>query len=387
MTPRRAVYLIARREVSARLRARSFAVGTAVALVLLVGFVLVRSTLFDDDHRRTVGLNGQAISVAAQLSDAARQMGMDVRTAEVTSLAAGREQVASGQLDALVSGAPAALTVLVDRNLDDELLGVLNGLVRQQVLRGQLAAVEDSDPEGLDVDDVLRTVADAHVAVRALDAGDPGHDQRLAIALVLMALLFLSILLYGSMVAHGVVEERSGRIVETLLATVRPWQVLSGKVLGLGFAGLVQVTVVGAVGLVVALVAGVVTTPGAAIGALAWGIVWYLLGYLLYATVFAAFGARVSDAEDVRTALTPVTVVLSVALVFGFAVLSRDPAGTIATVLSLLPPLSPILMPGRIALDAVPLWQVAVAVVLTAATTVATTRLCGTIYRNSLLKP
>jgi len=387
MTPGRAVYLVARREVNAKLRTRSFVVGTAAALVVLVGFVLMRSTLFDDDHYRTVGLNGQAISVAGQLSDAARQVGMDVRTAEVTSLAAGREQVASGQLDALVSGAPAALTVLVDRELDDELLGVLNGLERQQVLRGQLAAVEDTDPDGLNVDDVLRTVADAPVTVRALDSGDPQHDQRLATALVVVALLFGSLLLYGSTVARGVVEEKAGRIVETLLSTVRPWQLLSGKVFGLGLVGLVQLTIVGGVGLVVALMAGVVTTAGAALVALAWALVWYVLGYLLYATVFAAYGARVSDEDDVRTALTPVTVVLLVAFVFGFAVLSRDPSGPIATVLSLVPPLSPILMPARIALDAVPFWQVALAIALTATTTVATTQLYGARYRNSLLMP
>ena len=92
----------------------------------------------------SIGLNGQAISVADQLADEARQVGRVVRTVEVTELSAGRAQVADGTLDALVSGAPAALTVLVNQSLDDELRGVLNGLVRQQVLRGQLAAMEDS---------------------------------------------------------------------------------------------------------------------------------------------------------------------------------------------------------------------------------------------------
>ena len=111
--------------------------------------------------------------------------------------------------------------------------------MRQQVLRGQLAAIEDLDPEALDVDDVLRTVAAAHVEVRSLDGGgDPEHDQRLAIALIVVALLYLSLLLYGSMVAQGVVEEKSSRVVEMLLSTVRPWQLLGGKVLGLGLVGL-----------------------------------------------------------------------------------------------------------------------------------------------------
>ncbi len=386
MTPRRTVYLIARRELNAKLRTRSFVVSTVAALVALAGFVLMQSTLFDDDHRDTVGLNGQAISVAGQLSDAARQMGLDVRTTEVTDLAGGRERVASGELDALVSGAPAQLIVLVNRELDTELLGVLDGLVRQQVLRGQLAAIEDLDPEALDVDDVLRTVAAAHVEVRSLDGGgDPEHDQRLAIALIVVALLYLSLLLYGSMVAQGVVEEKSSRVVEMLLSTVRPWQLLSGKVLGLGLVGLVQLAVVGGAGLVLALAANVLTFSGAAFGALAWALVWYLLGYLLYATVFAAIGALVSRQEDVQSAMMPVTVVLVAAFVLGFAVLARDPSGATATVLSLVPPLSPILMPGRIALAAAPFWQVAIAAVLTIATIAALARLGGVIYQNSVL--
>jgi ABC-2 type transport system permease protein len=77
--------------------------------------------------------------------------------------------------------------------------------------------------------------------------------------------------------------------------------------------------------------------------------------------------------------------VLVVAFVLGFAVLSRSPAGTTATVLSLLPPLSPILMPGRIALGAAPLWQVFLAIVLTVVTVVAVARLGGVVYRNSVL--
>ncbi|MFL6124879.1 ABC transporter permease [Actinophytocola sp.] len=380
----RGIWLVGRRELDARLRTRSFVIATVVSALVLAGFVLMRSTVFDGDRRDTIGVAGQAIAVADQLVTEARQVGRAVRTVEVTDLAAGRDQVADGSLDALVSGAPAALTVLVNQSLDDELRGVLNGLVRQQVLRGQLAALEDS--AGLDVNGILRTVSEAHVAVRALSPVDNSLSERLPMALVLVALLYLALLLYGSLVAQGVVEEKSSGVVEFLLAAVRPRQLLAGRVLGLGLVGLVQLAVVGVVGLVVGAAVAVLPSFGAAVAALAWGLLWYVLGFLLYAMVFAAVAALASRQEDVQSVLMPVTAVLVLAFVLGFAVLSRDPTGTATTVLSLIPPLSPILMPGRLALAAAPLWQVVLALTLTAATIVLVSRVGARIYQNSLLR-
>jgi ABC-2 type transport system permease protein len=376
----RTVYLVARRELNTRVRTRSFVVSTVGALVVLIGFVLAQSTLFDEEHVTRVGLNGQATAISGPLEQAAGQLDHPVTTTEVTDLGAGRDQVADGELDALVSGAPAELRVLVRGDLDPDLRTVLNGLVQQQVLSGLLASVED-----LDANQVLATVAKAEVHVDSLEPADPQHDQRLALALIVVALLYLALLLYGSMVAQGVVEEKSSRVVEMLLASVRPWQLLSGKVVGLGLVGLIQLFAVGAIGLLLAILTHVVTIPATAASTMAWGLLWYLLGYLLYATVFAAVGSLVSRQEDVQSALMPVTVVLMVAFVLGFAVLSRSPTGPTATVLSLLPPLSPILMPGRIALAAVPAWQVALAILLTLASVAVVTRVGGAVYRNSVL--
>jgi len=374
------VVLVARRELNSRLRTRSFVVGTVVSTVVLVVFVLAHSTVFDERRVSTVGLNGQSIAVAEPLTDGAAALDLEVRTTKVTDLASAREQVADGTLDALVSGAPAALHVLVRGDLDPDLRNVLTEIVQRQVLSGLLASVEE-----LDAGEVLATAADVGVEVRSLEPADPGRDQRLAIALVVVALLYLALLLYGSLVAQGVVEEKSSGVVELLLATMRPWQLLCGKVVGLGLVGLVQLAAVGGVGLLLAVLTGALTIAGPAAVALAWGMLWYVLGYLLYAVVFAAVGALVSRQEDVQAVLMPVTSVLVVAFVLGFAVLSVNPDGTAATVLSLLPPLSPILMPGRIALAAVPLWQVGVAIVLTAASIVLVARLGALVYRNAVL--
>ncbi|MGQ0836969.1 ABC transporter permease [Actinokineospora sp.] len=380
-SPGRMVWLVARRELNTRLRTKSFLLGTAVSVAVLIAFVLMQSTLFAGEQRSRVGLSGQATAIAAPLTEQAGARGLDLRTSTVSDLAAGEAMVADGELDVLVSGAPAALRVLVRESLDEDLRRALNTLVQQEVLRAQLAAVEDLDPN-----QVLATVADATVDVHALGAPDPQRGERLAIALVIIALLYMALLLYGTMVAQGVVEEKASRVVEILLAAVRPWQLLMGKVIGLGLVGLAQFAVIGSVGLILAVATDVLTIPAAATGTLLWGLLWYLLGFLFYATVFAAAGSLVSRQEETQAALLPVTMTLVLAFVLGFGLFSQNPSGIATTVLSLLPPFAPILMPGRLAMAAVPGWQVALAAVLLCAAVAVLAWLGGRIYAGAVLR-
>src|SRR5699024_12184194 len=118
---------------------------------------------------------------------------------------------------------------------------------------------------------------------KAIEPHDAGESQRQLIVMIVVVLMFLGIMMYGSLVTQGIVEEKSSRVVEILLATVRPWQLMSGKVLGLGLVGLIQLAIIGVVGIVGASVTGVLTVSGAATGMLAWGLLWYVLGFFAYA--------------------------------------------------------------------------------------------------------
>ena len=138
--------------------------------------------------------------------------------------------------------------------------------------------------------------------------------------------------------------------------------------------------------LVFVIVTGVLTIPAVGAGTLLWGLLWYLLGYFLYATVFAAVGSLVSRQEDAPAVLTPLTLVLVVAFVTSLAVLARDASGTASTVLALIPPFSPILMPARAALGAAPAWQLGVAIPLTLLTSAFIAWLAARIYRNAILR-
>ena len=374
-----AVRLVAGRELNTRLRTRSFVFGTVLILAVLLGFFLLQSTLLSDTQRSTVGLTGEATELTEPLRAQAQQRGVDIETRAVPDTATGRELVANGDIDALVSGGADNLRVLVKSELDKTLRSAITGVVRTDALTTRLADL------GADPQSVLDSVDDAGVEVTVLDPPDPGKTQRQVIGVIIVALMFFGIMMYGSLVTQGVVEEKSSRIVEVLLATVRPWQLMLGKVLGLGLVGLIQLAIIGVVGIIAADVTGVLTVSGAASGMLAWGLLWYVLGFFAYATVFAAAGSLVSRQEDVQSVITPVTMVLAIGYVVGFNLVLQDPEGTATTWLSMIPLFSPIMMPGRIAVGVAPAWQIVLAVLLTLGVIALFTWLGSRIYRGAIL--
>ncbi|RSD19211.1 ABC transporter permease [Amycolatopsis eburnea] len=380
LTGRRAVWLVLKRELNTRLRTRSFVIGTAVLLVLLLGYVGFQTALAGSSDKSKVGLTGQATGIAKQLQVAAAQSGRQVETVTVTDPAEGRKQVEDGDLDALVSGSAAKLTATYKSALDDQLRRVLDQVAQQQVLDGVLSSAQ------LEPADVMAQVNSTHVQDEALSPEPADHTQRLVLGLVVAFLLYLSIITYGMMVAQGVVEEKSSRVVELLLASVRPWQLLLGKVIGIGLVGLTQLVILGAAGLLAATATGVFTLSGFATGAVLWGLLWYLLGFLLYATVYGALGSLVSRQEDTQSVVGPLNIILVVGFVAGINLLLQDPSGTAAKVVSLIPLLSPILMPARISTGAAAGWEIGLSLASTLALVALLTWVGGKIYGNSVLR-
>ncbi|WP_433267943.1 ABC transporter permease [Actinosynnema sp. CS-041913] len=380
LTPSRAVFLVARREFLAKVRTKSFLWGTLVIVAVLAGYVLLQTVLIDRAGRATVALSGQATVLAEPLKQTAKSFGRDIDTVDVPDVAAAEERVRAGELDALVTGAPDALRVVVKDRLDDELRNSINLIVKQQVLSAQLAEA------GVDPVTAARNVERAQVDVVALAPEDDQQGQRLAIGLVIAVLLYYSLLVYGTMVAQGVVEEKSSRVVEILLATLRPWQLLLGKVIGLGVVGLLQLLLIGGIGLVLSSVSGVLDVTAVAGGALATGVLWYLLGFFMYATIFAAAASLVSRQEELQSVLTPISMAIVIAFVVGINLMIQDASDTLVAVLSVLPPFAPILMPGRMAMGVAPTWQVLLAIVLALGAVAAITWLGGKVYANAVLR-
>jgi ABC-2 type transport system permease protein len=205
------------------------------------------------------------------------------------------------------------------------------------------------------------------------------------VAIMGVVVLYGLLILFAQFVAQGVVEEKASRVVELLLATMRPWQLLAGKILGLGLLGLGQIVVIGAVGVAGALTFDLVDVPGQLIGTVATVVAWFVLGYAFYACVFAVAASLVSRQEDLGSVLTPA----SMLLVAGFFVAVQaagDPGGTLATVTSFVPGLSPLVMPVRQAAGEAAGWEVALAVVLMLGAVGLAVRLGGRVYAGALLR-
>src|SRR6185437_2452327 len=173
---------------------------------------------------------------------------------------------------------------------------------------------------------------------------------------------------YGSQIAMGVGEEKQNRIVEVILASVRPIQLLVGKVTGIGVLALTQAALMVAAFLGVGAAVGSSLVHGAAPGIVITGAVFLILGYAFYCTAYAAAGALVSRQSDVG------------------AVIYADGANVFYRVLGFLPPTAPIAMPVLYAAGDVPAWQAAVSAVLVAAGTVWMARTAATIYERSILR-
>jgi ABC-2 type transport system permease protein len=263
--------------------------------------------------------------------------------------------------------------LLVEQSAGDSLRFVVQGAVSQLAIGAQLA---EAGLTGLDVPEV---------GVRALDPDADAEGQRVVTAIVGVGVLYSLLILFGQFVAQGVVEEKSSRVVELLLATMRPWQLLAGKILGLGVLGLGQILVIVTVGVTGALTFDLVDIPGELIGTAVSVVAWFVLGYALYASIFAVAASLVSRQEDLGTVVTPTTLVLLGGFIVGLQAAS-DPGGTLATVTSYVPGLSPLVMPVRIAAGTVAGWEIALAVVLMLVAVGLVVRVGGRVYAGALLR-
>ena len=194
----------------------------------------------------------------------------------------------------------------------------------------------------------------------------------------------MSLAFYGQWVISGVVEEKNNRVVELILSAVRPHHLLAGKVIGIGLLGFGQLALVA--GLAAALlVAGVFDAPAELGGDMALVIPWFALGFALYAVAYAVAGALASSQQNPDTAGQPVTYTLLAVYFAGYVVLSADPDGLLASVLTVFPLSAPLVLPARSALVGVPLWEHALAAVFVLGSIYALVRFAGRVYGLGLL--
>lgn len=232
--------------------------------------------------------------------------------------------------------------------------------------------------------------------------------------------MFFFIMMYGSMVMQSVVEEKTNRIIEVVISSVRPFDLMMGKIIGVGLVGLLQLAVwivIGG-GAMFALsiffgssvdvntvmeaqqmgmngmAAGMTDSSklaelSANIASINWTqiaiclLLYFVGGYVLYASIFAMFGSGANDSQEASQLVMPATILLMVAFYAGFAA-SRNPEGAMAFWCSLIPFTSPVVMMVRAPFE-IPLWELALSVGLLFITAVFTVKLAAKIYRVGIL--
>ncbi len=375
------VGLVAGREIRERFRSRVFRIGTIAMLAIVAGAVLIPALTRGTPTPQRVGVVGSLPApLRAALTTAARGAGTSVRYATEPDEARADRDLRAGRLDVvvvdgrrLVTGTPVdtSSTSTASRFVvaASKELGIALALEAAHLTPAQSATLGRAAP----------------VPVVSLA---PRHVSGAAKATALLALIIVFVMLtqYGGWTLMGVMEEKSSRVSEVLLATVSPVRLLAGKVTGIGLMALAQASVIAGVALVLAVAVGSNLLAGSAPSVLAAAFVWLVLGYAFTCWLYAAAGSMAERQDQVQTLAVPLSIPALIGYVVSLTAVSSGSASAFVTVLAYLPPTAPFAMPVLVGLGAVTWWQFLVSIAITVASTVAVARVAAAVYRRAILR-
>jgi ABC-2 type transport system permease protein len=401
------IWLVIKREYSTRVKTKGFVIGTLVvpligiATVLLVAFLashrsdqVVRIAIVDNAG----GLAETAVrSLKGTLANGKPQFTVSEsvdRPPSPTAVQQGlRTRINSGALDAYLV-IPADLSQsfeLHTRNPGNfAVLAPLTAAVNQALIEARLRA------RGIHVEDVneIARAADLKVIKVSQSGESVERGQTLGVAIGLVILLYMSLLMYGIITMRSVLEEKTTRTMEVLISSVRPFELLAGKILGVAGVAFTQFLIwIVSLGLLLSYgsVMAAMFNPDSSFPAirlpaslLVWVVLFFFGGYFLYSAMFAAIGAACSTEQDAAQlqwlAMGPLVFTMMV-----YWMVLSDPSSTISIVLSEIPFFAPVLMPLRISVQTVPIWQAALSVVLLLLATLGVMYASAKVYRIGVL--
>jgi ABC-2 type transport system permease protein len=348
---REAVALVARRELRERIRERSFLISTGVNIVIIVAVVVLASLISGETTYKVAG-DPAVVEAAAR---AARSSDVTIERVPLTTGV--RAALEDGTIDAAVVDG----RILSKDKPKDELVALLQA--------GNAA----------------RANAPPSLTVATIEPVDEDADAKSGYTFFIVLVLYGQLLTYGYWVAAGVVEEKASRVVEVVLSTIRPANLLAGKVIGLGLLGLGNLLLIVAIGLGTAGATGALTIDGSILGAAALALAWFVVGYAFFACAFACAGALVSRQEDLQSTMTPLTLLILVGFFLAFAV--RDnPDGTLAHITAFLPNAAPMTVPPRIVTGDIPAWEIVASLAVTLGAAALLIPIAGRIYAGGILR-
>ena len=351
---RQEITLVAGRELRAHLMKKSTIILTLVLLIAAVGGIIgVKLYTSSQDEGYRLGLKGVPVAQATGLDKVVASNGeaievVDVSGRETKDVLADDAPEGTPHVDMVLDVSGSAPTITVEKSVDDAVVSGVTAFLQQAALGQQIATL------GGDPAQVASQLSAAKPEVTVLDS--PKRDAadfgpRYTILLTIDVLLLFAIMGGGQFIAQGVVEEKSSRIVEILLACVRPNSLLAGKILGIGIASFLTTGAVAVAGVVTAKATGVMPDINLNLdGVLVAMLVWLIVGYAIFAVAFGAAASLVSRQEDVSSVSMPLVMLSMVPYVLSFLMATGDANSMTFRVLSFLPTFAPFMMPARLVL-------------------------------------
>ena len=372
-------WLVALRELRQGARARSFRIVTVVLVLAVAAAVAIPAIVHGHRTVQKVGIvGGSSTAMTRTVQTAARIAGATVKVIRVSDLATARAQLRSGTLSAVLASDRAVLVKQAPSAGNASSGSSLAGALAQV---GGLSRLFALVPAGSAAAAISHGVSLPILGLKPPLAHLTSRLTGLSIAIV----IYIIILIYGGRITVGVSEEKSSRVIEVLLAAVRPAQLLLGKVLGMGILALAQVAAIVITYVVLGLAVGSGLMHGASAEVLGVGAMWILLGYAFYCTAYAAAGSLIDRQSDAYNASLPVQLPLIVAYMLSFTVLYADSVYGFYWFLAFFPPTAPISMTVLVAVGVARPWQIALSALICLAATAGMAWVAGTIYGRAIL--
>lgn len=395
--------LIFKREYLTRIRTKSFIITTLLAPLFIFAVTLLPIIIssFGGDDQKKIAVYDPDGELFSQLMMIDGETYLPRSSTPVDTL---KQLVTDNDFDGLV--------IVPENNLQEpEFFYTSGGLelvsdVRRDLDRAYVQVRLKEKNLGEEVSGLLQAKTNLQ-ASRLSDEGETKDDglTSFIIAYILAFSIYMALFIYGSVIMRSVLEEKTNRIVEIVISSVKPVELMIGKVLGVGLVGLTQFviwalifssiaffsapliaffTTSGGAGSAAAAASSSVTIPTIEFSVWVYFILYYLIGYLMYSALFAAIGSAVDSETETQQLMSPVIVFMIIPMIL-LSKVASDPMAPISVISSYIPLFSPVLMMTRIMVADIPFWEIALSFVLMIATAALFIWIGAKIYRVGIL--
>jgi ABC-2 type transport system permease protein len=374
--------VVAARDFSVRLRDKGFAISTAITVTVLSIFILLRAYAGGPDSFDLAVVGDRA--VADRAAAIAERAGIGLRVVPLDDEGSVEQALRDGRVDAaLVGGHADVLGGVATLRVLRDVPSLLDQVVQAAAIATRLEdALEDAGASA----ETIEALQDQHpVAAAPILPPDPDRDTKAAVALAAVLVLYGQLFGYGVWVATGVIEEKSSRVVEVLLSTIRARHLMAGKIAGIGTLGLLQLILIAIFAVSLATVTGAIDIPADSLSAAALTVGWFVLGFSFYAALFAVAGALVSRMEELQNAIVPINLVVFASFFISIGAVD-DPDSGVAKIASLLPISSALAMPVRMVLGSATTWEIVASLAIVIGSTALLIPLAGRVYAGAILR-